>query len=202
LLITKDEEVNPFYTVCSNCAISVDVVSRSRLFDICAEPDLQWPYYFGVIKSMSVLYGDEAERIKLVKLFTQTAPEKTMSCLQSHFPKLVFESFGRILSCECRQNAENLQSSIIEMLTEMNLALCLLNHDCVFHDYLAGIRDAAAFSLLPKDYIALAEKLWFCNDLKIAAELAKELMDNYLALMDQHIIIPKLDLCQLKLKRK
>lgn len=61
-------------------------------------------------------------------------PERFRALLEAELPVLVFESHDRILSCRERRNARDITQAAIEMLYEMNRALCLLNQRWVTHD--------------------------------------------------------------------
>jgi kanamycin nucleotidyltransferase len=164
-------------------AVGLSVYPEDRLKTILSEPDLKTPFICGVLDVMKIIHGEETQKDRYLKIVESVPKETFKRALHVHLPTLVWESYGRILSCQARGNDENLMISIYEMLLEMNLALCLLNGSWVFHDYFQGIIDAYRFPKLPADYEALTRNLWFCRNIDEAANWASELVDNFRALL-------------------
>ena len=81
----------------------------------------------GVLNVLKVLHGNP-EQVKVwLQLGQSVPPEKFRRALETILPGLIVESYGRILSCRQRQNTTDLGCAVIEVLLEMNLALCMLN---------------------------------------------------------------------------
>jgi hypothetical protein len=72
---------------------------------------------------------------------------------------------------------------VIEVLYEMNQALCLLNQLWVTHDYYQGLVDAFSFPKLPKGYQDLVPVLWAAREVGEIVPLAETLVRNFWQLL-------------------
>ena len=155
------------------------VYRRSELEEIVRTPSLKWPFHMGVLSVLKPLYGDPA-LIKEWLALGQSAPdEKFRAALVEALPDLVYESYGRIMSCRERGNARDITHAAIEVIYEMRQALCLLNRRWVTHDYFEGIRDSFSFPKLPAGYVTLVTALWDVRDIETTVWVATELVNNY-----------------------
>lgn len=164
-------------------AVGYEVYEQSKLEEALANPDLEWPFLMGMLSVLKVLQGDPAQLDRWLRLGQATPPEKFKAALESHLPALVIESYGRILSCRSRGDTTALYPSVLEVLFEMNLALCLLNGRWVTHDYYQGLQEAFDFPKLPKAYRDLAPALYRVTSIDAIAPLAETLVHNFWQLL-------------------
>ncbi len=170
--------------------VNYDVLQKHKIQELTGKPNLRWPYYMGVLSILKVLHGKQKFIDKLIETGKKTPDEEFKSKLEEVLPSLVFESFGRILSCKDRSYYDDLYTSVIEVILEMNLALCLLNKSWVTHDYYRGVEDAYFFDKLPRDYKKLTKALWKQQtpNLEENVGLAETLLNNFLKLLKKENI--------------
>lgn len=184
LFIVRDRcRAQEKHIVYRGTAVGVHVLQRRQLKDILANPSLRWPYWMGVLSALKVLHGDPAQRDTWLQT-PQTIPdERFRTVLDAHLPELIVESYGRIFSCRERNNTHDMSVSALEVLMEMNLALCLLNRSWVTHDYYEGIVDTFTFPKLPANYAVLATALWSAREPDDIIQLAQTLVNNFWRLL-------------------
>jgi hypothetical protein len=172
-------------------AVGYAVYERSKLEEALANPSPEWPFLMGMLAVLKVLHGDPAQLERWLQLGQATPPEKFKTALETHLPALVVESYGRILSCRHRADLTALYPSVLEVLFEMNLALCLLNRRWVTHDYYQGLQEAFDFPKLPKRYRDLVPALYRASTLDAIVPLAETLVHNFWQLLaEEGIQIP------------
>ncbi len=164
-------------------AVVVSVMNRSELEQALQNPDLQWPYLMGVLSALRVLQGD-ASLVQDWLAIGKALPRRTLHlALSRYLPELVFESYGRVLSCGLRRDEFTVLHAAVEVLYEMKTALCLLNGRWVTHDYYRGFEEVFAFEHLPRDYAQLVPALWQERNLDQIVTLAGTLVNNYWQLL-------------------
>lgn len=166
-------------------AVGYQVYEEGALVAALGKPDTDWPFRMGVLGVLRVLHGDPARREGWLDVGRAVPREAFRAALADAAPGLVVESYGRMHSCMLRGATDDLHVSAIEVLLEMRTALCLLNGRWVTHDYLEGILEAAAFSLVPEGYARLAPALWRERHAAPALALADELVAGYRRLLER-----------------
>ena len=130
----------------------------------------------GALSGLKVLYGDPEQVRAWLQLGQSVPAERFREALEASLPGLVVESYGRILSCRERVNTQDIGCAVIEVLFEMNQALCLLNQRWVTHDYYQGFVDAFSFPRLPEGYQELVPVLWSAREVDEIVPLAEALV--------------------------
>jgi kanamycin nucleotidyltransferase len=175
-------------------SVNINVIQRGQLKEIISTPSLRWPYWMGVLNVLKVLHGDAAHIEAWLRAGMAIPPAQFYEALEASLPELIFESYGRISSCSERHNVHDISVSALEVLMEMNLALCLLNGSWVMHDYYQGIVDAFTFSKLPDNYPVLATALWVAREPDEIVPLARTLVTNFWRLLAKEgITVPDYD---------
>jgi hypothetical protein len=164
-------------------AIGYQVIEQGKLEELLTNPSLKWPFWMGVLSVLKVLHGDPEQVRAWMQLGQSVPAERFRQALEASLPGLVVESYGRILSCQERANTHDIGCAVIEILFEMNQALCLLNQRWVTHDYYQGLADAFSFSKLPKGYPELIPILWSAHDIEEIVPLAETLVHNFWQLL-------------------
>jgi len=164
-------------------AVGYQVFEQSKLEHLLGNPTAAWPFWMGVLSILKVLHGNPEQVNTWLRLGQSVSPEKFRHTLRHMLPELVLESYGRILSCRERNNTADIGCAVIEVLLEMNVALCLLNQRWVTHDYYQGIIDACSFSKLHQDFKRLAPALWTASDVEEIVRLAQTLVNNFWQLL-------------------
>jgi len=185
-IVQDDEPIRDIAFLYQGIAVGIVAHHRVDLERLITHPDSHWPMLMGILSSIQVLYGDLELVSHWLEMGRTTPAPAFRTALEHLAPALVFESCGRILSCALRNNPDDLASAIIETVLEMNTALCLLNQRWTSHDYYAGVLDVMEFPILPVGYAELAPALWHSRDPSQAAELAKVLLGQYVALLRQN----------------
>ena len=164
-------------------AVGYQVIEQQKVEELLANPSLEWPFWMGVLSVLKVLHGNP-EQIKAWLQLGQSIPaEKFRQTLEASLPELIIESYGRILSCRERYNKQDIGCAVIEVLFEMNQALCLLNQRWVTHDYYQGFVDAFSFPKLPEGYKDLVPALWSAKNIDDIVPLSKTLVCNFWQLL-------------------
>lgn len=153
---------------------------------IVSNPSLKWPFHMGILETLEVLYGDKAIIHRLLEVGKSLPFEKFRMALQSILPDLVIESYGRIRSCQLRDNKLDVSVMVFEVLREMLVALCLLNRSWVRHDYYQGLVDSFAFPKLLEGYSEIVPHLYNANDFDTIVPLANKLVANFYRLLDEN----------------
>jgi kanamycin nucleotidyltransferase len=165
-------------------AVSLNVLAEPELEAVLTGPSLTWPFYMGVLSVLKPMYGDK-QRVHSWLEEGRAVPEaRFRRCLEENLPGLVVESYGRILSCQRRGNTRDIYIAALEVLLEMNTALCLLNRRWVTHDYYRGLEEAFGFSRLPDAYKKLVLRLWDAREIDEIVPLATTLVENYWRLLE------------------
>lgn len=164
-------------------AIGYQVIEQSKLEELLTSPSIKWPFWMGVLSVLKVLHGDPEQVRAWLRLGQSVPAERFRAALEASLPGLVVESYGRILSCWERGNTQDIGCAVIEVLFEMNQALCLLNQRWVTHDYYQGLVDAFSFPKLPKGYQELVPVLWAAREVDEIVSLAKTLVRNFWQLL-------------------
>ena len=164
-------------------AVGYQVIEQGNLERLLTNPSLKWPFWMGVLSVLKVLHGDP-ERVRAWMQLGQSVPaERFRQALEASLPGLVVESYGRILSCRERGNTQDIGCAVIEVLFEMNQALCLLNQRWVTHDYYQGLLDTFSFPKLPKGYQELVPVLWSAREVEEIVPLAETLVRSFWQLL-------------------
>ena len=169
-------------------AVGYRAIERGKLERLLSNPSienegLRWPFWMGVLSVLKVLYGDPAQVRAWLQLGESVPPKRFREVLEASLPDLVVESYGRILSCRERGNTQDIYCAVIEVLFEMNQALCLLNRRWVTRDYYQGLVDAFSFPKLPKGYRELVTTLWGAREIDEIVPLAEKLVQSYWKLL-------------------
>jgi hypothetical protein len=164
-------------------AIGYQVIEQRKLEELLTNPSLKWPFWMGVLSVLKVLHGDPEQVRAWMQLGQSVPAERFREALETSLPGLVVESYGRILSCRERGNTHDIGCAVIEVLYEMNQALCLLNQRWVTHDYYQGLMDTFSFPKLPEGYQELVPALWSAHDVNEIVSLAKTLVHNFWQLL-------------------
>ncbi len=173
------------HTTLRGIAVGYRVTEEGALEEILTAPSLKWPFYMGVLSVLKVLYGDPERVQAWLRLGQSVAQEKSRAALEATLPELIVESYGRIFSCRERGNTMDIGHAVIEVLDEINQALCLLNGRWIAHDYYQGFVDAFAFPKLPEDYRELVNALWTARAIEEIVPLATRLVGNFRRLLAQ-----------------
>jgi kanamycin nucleotidyltransferase len=171
--------------------VGVTVKKRGELERLLLNPTLEWPVLMGILSVLEPLSGDGDLVTHLLELGESAPPERFRGFLEGNLPDLVFESYGRIRSCEAREDENDLHPAVFEFLLEMTHVLCLVNRRWVTHDYHRGVVEAADFPLLPEDFGELAPALWRARGPSEAVPLAERLFKAYLALLRERDLLPR-----------
>ena len=164
-------------------AVGYQVIEQQELSKLLTTPALEWPFWMGVLSVLKVLYGDPEQIRAWLRMGGSVPAKEFRTALETNLPGLVVESYGRILSCRERGNTQDVGCAVIEVLFEMNQALCLLNQRWVTHDYYQGLVDAFSFPKLPEGYRDLITALWSARDIDEIVPLAEELVRNFWQLL-------------------
>jgi hypothetical protein len=164
-------------------AVGYQVIEQRKLEELLTSPSLKWPFWMGVLSVLKVLHG-APEQVRAWMQLGQSIPaERFRQALEASLPGLVVESYGHILSCQELGNTQDIGCAVIEVLCEMNQALCLLNQRWVTHDYYQGLMDAFSFPKLPEGYQDLVPSLWSARDADEIVPLAETLVRNFWQLL-------------------
>jgi hypothetical protein len=164
-------------------AIGYQVIEQGKLEELLTNPALKWPFWMGVLSVLKVLHGTPEQVQAWMQLGQSVPAERFRQALEASLPGLVVESYGRILSCRERGNTQDIGCAVIEVLFEMNQALCLLNQRWVTHDYYQGLLDAFSFPRLPEGYQELVPILWSAREVDEIVPLAETLVRNFWQLL-------------------
>jgi kanamycin nucleotidyltransferase len=164
-------------------AVGYQVYRQTKLEQSLSTPSLDWPFQMGMLSVLKVLYGTPELVDRWLQIGKSVPLEAFHSALGELLPELVIESYGRILSCQERGDEQDLACAVLEVLFEMNQALCLLNGSWVTHDYTQGFEDAYRFAKLPKDYSELVPRLWVARGFAEVVPMAKALVGNFWELL-------------------
>ena len=184
LFVVRDDcKVVSKHFIYRDIAVCYQVLEQEKLEDLLTKPSLDWAFWIGVLSVLKVLYGN-LEQIGHWLQLGQSAPaEKFRKALEISLPQLIVESYGRIFSCRERGNTQDIGCAVIEVLFEMNQALCLLNQRWVTHDYYQGFVDAFNFPKLPEGYQDIVPTLWSAHDIDEIIPLAETLVRNFWRLL-------------------
>ncbi len=171
--------------------VGVTVKKRGELERLLTHPTMDWPLLMGILSVLEPLAGDGDLVGKWIEMGESAPEERFRALLKKNLPDLVFESYGRVRSCEARGNEGDLYPAVYEVLLEMNLVICLLNRCSVNHDYYQGVVDTFDFPLLPKGYAELAPSLWHARGFSQVIPLAESLFNAYLVLLREEGILPR-----------
>lgn len=164
-------------------AVGYRVYTESELVGIVTQPTTKWPFHMGVLSVLQALVGDPNRVQDWLRLGEAVPDSRFRQALEEALPELVWESHGRILSCRERGNSSDILPSVIEVLFEMQTALCLLNRRWVMHDYFAGFEDSLLFPKLPEGYAELFPALWSAREIEGIAPLAERLVESFKRLL-------------------
>ena len=182
-IVNNDNKIEEKSFLYKGTVVGLRILKMEDLETVLTTPTVDWPFWMGTLQILKIIRGDREMVKGLIKKGLSVPSENFRALLEKILPSLVFESYGRILSCKARSDASILNVSIIEMILEMNKALCLLNRRWITHDYHSGIVDTLEFSKLPKRYKEIAPELWNCNDLDEAIVLSEKLVYDYKELL-------------------
>jgi hypothetical protein len=182
-VVADSREAGDRHFLYRDIAVGYRIYRRHELEEIVRVPTTRWPFHMGVLDVLRVLFGDPSLVDGWLRLGKSIPRHAFRSELERSLPGLVWESYGRILSCKERGNRRDIGHAAIEVLYEMNLALCLLNGRWVTHDYYQGLQDALAFPKLPERYGELASALWDAREIDEITSLAEELVGSFKRLL-------------------
>ncbi len=176
------------HVVLRGTALGYRGVEQGKLEALLRHPDRTWPFHMGVLSTLRPLHGAPSLIRTWLDLGRSVLPERFRAALETALPELVVESHGRVLSCRERRNGHDIVHAAIEVMYEMNTALCLLNGRWVTHDLYQGFVDAFAFPRLPERYRELIDALWWAREIDEVASLVDVLVRNYWCLLDREAI--------------
>jgi kanamycin nucleotidyltransferase len=184
LFVVRDgSKIKEKHFIYRGIAVGYSVFERQKLRNLLANPSPDWPFLMGVLSVLKVLYGDLEQVQAWLRLGQSVSAKKFREALEACLPELVVESYGRIYSCRERGNTQDIGCAVIEVLFEMNTALCLLNQRWVTHDYYNGFLDKFSFPKLPEGYQDLVPALWNARDIDEIVPLAEMLVSNFWQLL-------------------
>lgn len=152
-------------------AVGWRVYEESDLLHLLTHPDGRWPFHMGVLDVLDVLHGDPARVKNWLKTGAATPAERFRQHLADHLPELVLESHGRAHSAALRGDFATARYALIEVLFEMQTALCLLNRKWVTRDYDAGLMQVCRFPDIPAGYAEIVPRLLSAMDFSCLSEL-------------------------------
>ncbi len=176
----KNQEKSFVY---KDTVVNYKMISVEELEKILTIPTMDWPFWMGILDVLKVIYGNPLQVKRWLEIGQNLSRNRLRDILEENLPSLVFESYGRILSSQKRKNTKDVNVSAIEIVLEMNKALCLLNQKWVTHDYYQGIMDVCTFPKLPKRYEKIAPLLWCSHETNEAVMLSKNLVNDFLELL-------------------
>jgi hypothetical protein len=184
LFIVRDgSQTKGQHLIYQGIAVGYRAIQQHELEAILTIPSLEWPFHMGMLSVLHVLHGDSALIQTWLRMGEAVPEERFRAALETALPVLVVESYGRIHSCRQRGNVRDIGIAAIEVLLEMNQALCLLNRRWVTHDYYHGLVDAFRFPKLPEGYAELASALWSAHQIDEIVPLAERLVASYWRLL-------------------
>lgn len=163
--------------------ISLRVVAADELEAQLRGPGADWPFWMGVLEAVRPLVGDPAHIERWRAMGLELDGPTFLARAACHLPGLVLESYGRIRSCAARNNPRDARAAALEVVYELQRALCLLNRRWVTRDYSAGIVQSSAFPLRPEGYEELAPRLLDAHDLNEIVTVAGQLVAAYWRLL-------------------
>lgn len=163
--------------------ISMQVVAAGELEAELRGPGAAWPFWMGVLEVVRPLVGDAAQLERWRALGLSLDETAFLTGAARHLPGLVFESYGRIRSCAARNNQRDARAAALEVVYELQRALCLLNRRWVTRDYFAGVAQSFAFPLRPEGYEELAPRLLEAHELPEIVTVAGQLVAAYWRLL-------------------
>lgn len=166
-----------------NVVVSMSVVVAGELEAELRGPGLGWPFWMGVLAELRPLVGDPALAEGWRAMGLELDGPAFLARAARHLPGLVFESYGRIRSCAARGNERDAAPAALEVVYELQRALCLLNRRWVTRDYYAGVEQSFAFPLRPAGYEELAPRLLAARELPEIVTVAGQLVAAYWQLL-------------------
>ncbi len=185
-IVEEDCPATSQHLIFRDTAVGYRVYQRLEIEEIVLQPSLKWPFHMGVLEILEVLYGDGALIQRLMEVGKSVPVEKFRVALESGLPDLVVESYGRIRSCQLRDNWRDASVTVFEVLSEMLVALCLLNQSWVRYDYYQGLVDSFKFPKLPEGYSETVQHLYKADDFDTIVPLAGKLVANFWRLLDEN----------------
>jgi kanamycin nucleotidyltransferase len=186
-VIRDGSQIEEKHFIFRGIAVGYEVFEQGKLEALLVNPAFEggqpWTFWMGVLSVLKVLHGDPGQVGAWLQLGRSVPAEKFRAALEATLPELVVESYGRILSCRERCNTQDIHCAVIEVLFEMNQALCLLNQRWVTHDYYQGFVDAFSFPKLPEEYSTLVPALWVADEIEEIVSLAETLVGNFWQLL-------------------
>ena len=105
IVITKNESrIRSVHFLYRKTAAGFRAFSQRKLSASLAKPLPDWPFFMGILSSIRLLKGDPAQIETLLELGKSLPREKFLRLLEREHPGLVFETPGRILSSETRND--------------------------------------------------------------------------------------------------
>ena len=140
-----------------------------------------WGHLMGILDSMRVLHGKPAQVRAWVRLGQSVPTAKFRESLEANLPWIVRESLNRVKSCHARGNDRDIGNAVVEMLSDMGEALCLLNQGWTTHSMTTyqGFVDTFNFPKLPEGYRDLVPMLWSAREMDQIVVLAETLANNF-----------------------
>lgn len=185
IVITKNESrIRSVHFLYRKTAAGFRAFSQKKLGAFLTKSLPDWPFFMGILSSIRLLKGDPAQIETLLELGKSLPREKFLRLLERELPGMVFESFGRMLSSEIRNDPRDLKCVVYEILFEMRDTLCLLNQRWVTHDYYQGLEETFSFPLLPDGYKELVPTLWGAQAIEEIVPLTSKLVSGFFKLLE------------------
>lgn len=165
-------------------------IEQSKLERALTTSVFAWEYWMCLLSELDVLYGDRREVERWLELGRSVPPEKFRQALEESVSWVAVESLARLRSCRARGDGQDIPPAVLDLLSEIRLALCLLNRRWVRHKRYRGLLDTFEFPKLPDGYRELARRLWGTRDADEAVTLAETLVQNFRRLLAAEGIPP------------
>jgi len=174
--------------------VGLSVWEQSDLEYQLANPDFGgWGYSMGILDTIMVLHGDPEQVLTWLQLGQSVPPAKFREALEANLSWIIHEPLGRIKSCLVRGNEWDIGNAVMEMLSAMLEALCLLNQRWTTHSSSTyqGFVETFDFTKLPKGYRDLIPALWSAREMNQIVSLAEKLVNNFWQLLaDEDLKLP------------
>lgn len=164
-------------------AVGLVVKEQAQLEKSLGESPFAWEYWMGVLSMLRVLHGSPEQVQRWLEMGQAVPADRLRAALEASLSWLVVESFGRVRSSRQRGSLQDAGWAVLKLLSEMRLALCLLNHRWVTHNHYQGLLDTFAFPKLPEGYRRLVPALLSAGDTHEAVSLAETLVNKFRELL-------------------
>lgn len=163
--------------------VSLSVIAEDALAAELGGPGAAWPFWMGVLAELRPLVGDAAQIARWSALGMALDARAFRARVEPLLPGLVFEAYGRLRTRAASGESRDTAALGVELVYELQRALCLLNRRWVTRDYYAGVAQSFGFPLRPEGYELLAPRLVMGGELAEIVGVAGELVGAYWRLL-------------------